>query len=342
MISTRPTEFELIAQYFAPLAAPNAFGLLDDAAIIMPPAGHDLVVSKDMLVAERHFFAIDPPEAIAAKALRVNLSDLAAKGAKPLGFLLGLALPQDWKPEWIERFAKGLAKDINAYNCPLYGGDTVLASGGLTISITAFGCVPTGTMVRRTTMQAGDALYVTGTIGDAAVGLEMRTLRFKHPFKTNQNKDNLYYLLNRYLLPQPRCDLADIVREYASACMDISDGFLGDACKILSPNNLAPNNLALAMNSNAVPVSDAVKETLILEPKLLEKILTGGDDYELLIAVSPAKQEAFEHTVKSCNVPITLLGIAFLTEWTCRRGELIIMDETGTPMEFGQKSFTHF
>jgi thiamine-monophosphate kinase len=333
----RPTEFELIAQYFAPLAAPNAFGLLDDAAIIAPPLGHDLVVTKDMLVAERHFFELDPPEAIAAKALRVNLSDLAAKGAKPLGFLLGLALPDDWKPEWLERFAAGLAKDITTYDCPLYGGDTVRSSGGLTISITAFGSLPTGSMVRRTTMQACDALYVSGTIGDAAIGLEMRTLSSQNPFKTNQNKDNLYHLLNRYLLPQPRCDLAEIVRKFASASMDISDGFLGDACKML-----AHNNLALTMNSNVVPVSDAVKEAIIFEPELLEKALTGGDDYELLIAVSPAKQAAFEHAVERCNVPVTRLGVAFLTEWTSRRGGIIIMDETGAPIEFVQKSFTHF
>jgi thiamine-monophosphate kinase len=337
MTFPRPTEFELIAQYFAPLAAPNAFGLLDDAAIITPPLGHDLVVTKDMLVSERHFFELDPPEAIAAKALRVNLSDLAAKGAKPLGFLLGLALPQDWKPDWIERFVKGLAKDINAYNCPLYGGDTVIASGGLTISITAFGCVPIGTMVRRTTMQLGDSLYVTGTIGDAALGLDMRTLSSQNPFKKNQNKDNLRHLLNRYLLPQPRCGLAEIVREYASASMDISDGFIGDACKILSPNNLA-----LTINSNIVPMSDAAKEAIMLEPKLLKTALTGGDDYELLIAVSPAKQAAFEHAVEKCNVPVTRLGSPYLTEWTSRLGELVILDEAGVPMEFPQKSYTHF
>jgi thiamine-monophosphate kinase len=337
MHSIRPTEFELIAQYFAPLAAPNAFGLLDDAAIITPQAGYDLVVTKDMLVSNRHFFELDPPESIAAKALRVNLSDLAAKGARPLGFLLGLALHENWQAEWLERFAAGLAKDIATYNCQLYGGDTVRASDGLTISITAFGTVPTGKIVRRTTMQAGDALYVSGTIGDSALGLIMRSYntlgRFKKPFKQKQNKDNLRYLLNRYLLPQPRCELADIIREFASASMDISDGFMGDLTKML-----APNNLSLTFKANAIPMSDAAKEAIMLAPELFKKALIGGDDYELLISVSPAKQAAFEQAVANSNVAVTRLGIANQGE----SSQLCILNEAGIALEFTQKSFTHF
>ncbi len=337
MTSSRPSEFELINQYFAPLAAPNAFGLLDDAAIIVPPKGHDLVVTKDMLVAGRHFFENDPPDAIAAKALRVNLSDLAAKGAKPLGFLLGLALHENWQPDWMERFAAGLAKDITAYNCPLYGGDTVRASGGLTISITAFGTLPTGCMVRRTTMQAGDALYVSGTIGDSALGLIMQSYntlgRFKKPFKQKQNKDNLRYLLNRYLLPQPGCELADIIREFASASMDISDGFVGDLTKML-----VPQKLELCLKAETIPMSRAAQNAIGVDPSLLITALTGGDDYELFIAVSPIKKQAFERAIQQCATPVTHLGTAIQAE----SGRVVILDKAGSHLQFSHLSFTHF
>jgi thiamine-monophosphate kinase len=167
----RPTEDEIIADYFAPLAGSAGLGLMDDAAAFAPPSGQDLVVTKDMLCAGMHFFADDPPEAIARKALRVNLSDLAAKSATPLGFLLGLALPGDWTPDWLKAFAAGLGADAAAYQCPLIGGDTVKSPGALTISITALGSVPTGTRLVRSSVAENDFLYVSGTIGDSTLGL---------------------------------------------------------------------------------------------------------------------------------------------------------------------------
>ena len=170
----RPSEDELIATYFAPLAGPGAFGLRDDAAILAQIPGQDIVVTKDMLTAGVHFFAGDPPGAIARKALRVNLSDLAAKGAEPRGFLLGLALPEAWTAAWLAGFAQGLGEDAAAYKCPLLGGDTVKSLGSLAISITALGAVPAQKMVLREGVAAGDLLYVTGTIGDAAFGLRYR------------------------------------------------------------------------------------------------------------------------------------------------------------------------
>ncbi len=337
MSQTRPTEFELIAKYFAPLCAKNAFGLLDDAAIISPPAGFDLVVTKDMLVSEKHFFDNDPPEAIAAKALRVNLSDLAAKGATPLGFLLGIALPANWETDWLERFAAGLGKDIDTYKCPLYGGDTVRSSGDLTLSVTAFGTVPKGKMVRRTTMQAGDNLYITGTIGDSAVGLKMRLYskngRWDTNFKNHQTQDHLDYLLNRYLLPQPRVELSEAVLEYASACMDISDGFVGDLYKMLVTEKLKLN-FPLAK----IPISQAARNAILIESELITTILTGGDDYELLIAVSPCSKKAFEQAATKTKTVITYVG-------TAEQGEsalLEILDAQGDTIEFASKSFSHF
>ncbi|MGH6851470.1 MAG: thiamine-phosphate kinase, partial [Methylocella sp.] len=166
---SRPSEDELIAAYFAPLAGPGAFGLQDDAAILAQKPGHDIAATKDMSIGGVHFFMDDPPGAVARKALRVNLSDLAAKGAEPAGFLLGLALPEDWTEHWLAGFAQGLGADASAYKCPLLGGDTVKSPGPLIVSITAFGIVPAQKMVVRAGVASGDILYVTGTIGDAAL-----------------------------------------------------------------------------------------------------------------------------------------------------------------------------
>src|SRR5262245_37047046 len=158
----RPSEDELIAAYFAPLAGSGAFGLRDDAALLAGEPGRDVVVTTDMLVAGVHFFPNDPPGAIARKALRVNLSDLSAKAAEPLGFLLGLALPEDWTEAWLAGFSQGLGEDAAAYNCPLLGGDTVKTFGATIVSITAFGAVPAGSMVMRGGVEAGDRIYVSG------------------------------------------------------------------------------------------------------------------------------------------------------------------------------------
>src|SRR5580658_1596664 len=164
-------EFDLIARYFAPLAGPGGLELRDDAALMRPSPGEDLVLTKDALVAGVHFFADDPPGAIARKALCVNLSDLAAKGAEPVGFLLALALPADWTADWLAAFAEGLDEDSARYRCPLFGGDTVKTPGPLMVSITALGQVTRGHMIPRTGVRPGDLLYVSGTIGDSALGL---------------------------------------------------------------------------------------------------------------------------------------------------------------------------
>ena len=168
-----------------------------------PPSGRDLVLTTDALVAGVHFFADDPPGAIARKALRVNLSDLAAKGAAPLGFLLALALPADWTADWLEDFARGLGEDARAWDCPLLGGDTVKTPGPLTLSITALGSTPTGGMAARTGVRPGDRLYVSGTIGDAALGLRLRL--GQGPLLSEAHR---LHLLDRYLLPRPRLALA--------------------------------------------------------------------------------------------------------------------------------------
>ena len=240
-------------------------------------------MTTDALVAGVHFFADDPPEAIARKALRVNLSDLAAKGARPLGFLLALALPRDWREDWLKAFAAGLADDA-AFGCPLAGGDTVATPGPLTLSVTAFGAVPLGRMALRSGVRPGDRLYVTGTIGDAAIGLR----RGRGGARTFAQADR-NFLLDRYLTPQPRVALAPAMAAHAHGGMDVSDGFVGDLTKML-----AVSGVSARVPIYRLPLSPAARAAIAANPDLFAVAATGGDDYELLASVAPDSAPAFE------------------------------------------------
>ncbi|HTL64811.1 MAG TPA: thiamine-phosphate kinase, partial [Pseudolabrys sp.] len=228
-------EDRLIARFFGPIATdPGALGLSDDAAFIKPPSGCDLVLKTDAIVGGVHFFPEDAAQAVASKALRVNLSDLAAKGARPLGFLLSLTVPKDIEEDWLSGFADGLRGDAVLFGCPLFGGDTDRTPGPVTVSIAMFGSVPEGTMVRRAGAKAGDRVFVTGTIGDAALGVALRG------GKTWRLTDaQRQHLMSRYLLPQPRNVLAEAIRNHASAAMDISDGLVGDFRKLCRASGVA-------------------------------------------------------------------------------------------------------
>jgi thiamine-monophosphate kinase len=299
-MSPRPGEDELIARYFGPFAGPAGLGLRDDAALLHPPPAHDLVLTTDALVAGVHFFPDDPPDAIARKALRVNLSDLAAKGARPLGFLLALALPQDWREDWLKAFAQGLAADAAAYDCPLAGGDTVATPGPLTLSVTAFGAVPTGRMAARFGARPGDRIYVTGTIGDAAIGLRIR--RGRGP---DIREADRAFLLDRYLTPQPRVALAKAMSAHAHAGMDVSDGFVGDLTKML-----AVSGVTARVPVYRLPLSLAARAAIAANPDLFAVAATGGDDYEVLAAVAPQTAGAFEAEAAAARVPIACVGEA--------------------------------
>src|SRR3712207_6337258 len=213
----RPSEDNLIARFFAPIAGEGGLGLKDDAARLTPKPGHDLVLTTDALVERVHFLPEDAPGSIARKALGVNISDLAAKGADPAGFLLSLALPDGWTEEWLADFAAGLGAASGDFACPLLGGDTVKARGPLTLSVTAVGQVPTGKMVLRTTAGIGDAICVTGTIGDAALGLRLRSAPI---WAGSLSPAEQAHLADRYLHPRPRHRLAAALRDHASAAMD--------------------------------------------------------------------------------------------------------------------------
>lgn len=272
----RYSEDELIAKLFAPLAGAAALGLKDDAALL-PPQGAPLAITADMLVAGVHFFPDDPPALIAKKALRVNLSDLAAKAATPCGFLLSIALPPDWTNDSLAAFAEGLGEDARAFHAPLLGGDTTATPGPLTIAITAFGSAPR--FVSRAGARPGDGVYVSGAIGDAALGLRLRQDPTLGAALSTVERDAL---LNRYLLPNPRLDLVEVLRAGASAAMDVSDGLAGDLAKLTRASGVSAQ-----VEVAHVPLSAAGQVLIAHRLALLETALTGGDDYEILFTAGP-------------------------------------------------------
>jgi thiamine-monophosphate kinase len=303
---TRLSEDELIAVFFAPLAGPEGLRLCDDVALLRPPPGRELVLTKDLLVGGVHFFSDDPPSAIARKALRVNLSDLAAKAAEPLGFLLGLALPVDWTADWLAAFAEGLGQDGAFYKCPLLGGDTVKTSGPLTISITAIGTVPNRKMIFRSGVLPGDVVYVTGTIGDAALGLKLRLgATSDQDWIGALGENDARFLLDRYLTPQPRLALRTSLAAYAHAAMDVSDGLAGDLAKML---RLA--GVTVGINLADIPLSRAASRALQAAPRLITAICGGGDDYEILCTAAPADAAAFEAAALEARIQLSRLGRA--------------------------------
>lgn len=293
-------EFDLIRQLFAPLTrgAAGAYNLTDDAASISPSHGCEVVVTKDALVAGVHFFGDDPADLIARKSLRVNLSDLAAKGAKPLGFFMALALPDAADDDWIRKFAEGLGKDIDAFECPLFGGDTVSTPGPAMVSITAFGEVKQGQMVRRSGAMPGDILCVSGTIGDAALGLDV--LKGAYEPLGAEHKS---FLVDRYRLPQPRLTLGRREAARDSACLDISDGLVADVGHICEASGVG-----VEIDAEKVPLSVAARAVLSSDAQSLTRILTGGDDYELAFAVPPANLAAARSYGQACGVAVTEIG----------------------------------
>jgi thiamine-monophosphate kinase len=302
VIETRPSEDMLIERYFAPLAGPGGLKLRDDAALISLPQGCELVTTVDMVVSGVHFFADDPADSIAEKALGVNLSDLAAKGADPIGFLLAIALPKDWTEEWLAAFSKGLRGAAQRGGCVLLGGDTTRASDSLVISITAFGSVPSGKMVPRTGAKPEDLIAVTGSIGDAALGLKIRAM--PDADWIGELKDADYrFLLDRYLRPQPRNSLAKALRDHANAAMDVSDGLIGDLAKMLRASGVTG-----AIDIEKMPLSPAAQRAMAQDRFLMADAMTGGDDYEVLFTLPRERLKSMQKAARACNIPITVIG----------------------------------
>lgn len=325
----RLSEDALIARYLAPLAKdPGALALTDDAAHLSAPVGEELIITVDGLVAGVHFFADDPPDLIARKALRTNLSDLAAKGARPRAYLLTLSLPEAWSEEWLAGFASGLQQDQDAYGISLLGGDTTRALGPLTISITALGLVPKGQMVKRSGARPGELVFVTGTIGDSALGCRLRLSPNSFPPLA---ADERAHLLNRYLLPQPRCAFAEVLCRHASSAMDISDGLVGDFAKLCRVSQVSAE-----IDARTIPLSRAAKSACGQQSALFETALTGGDDYEILFTAAPQHKEALLAGAQDAQMTISEIG--YVTSGT---GPPIFKDGDAI-LQFTHGSYSHF
>lgn len=324
------SEHGMIAAYFAPLAAEGGLGLVDDAACMTPSSGHDLVMTVDAVVAGIHFLPDDDPRDIAVKVLAVNISDLAAKGAEPKGFLLTLGLGADWSEDWLSAFAAALGVASKQWRCPLYGGDTVRANGAPFLSLTAFGEVPCGQMVKRGGAQIGDMVCVSGTIGDGALGLKLalgETPEWGEKLTDAQRS----FLLDRYRRPQPRLALAPVVLDHAHAAMDISDGLIGDFEKLLQASGVSA-----AIDLGQVPLSEAGRAALAHDATCLQTIMTGGDDYEILCAIPAAGLDLALAAAAIAGVPLQSVGQIVAPD----SGPLYGLN--GKKVHFIHGSFSHF
>ena len=323
-------EDSLIARYFKPLASDaGALALTDDAAILKS-CGDDIVVTTDAIVEGVHFLPDDPPDTIARKALRVNLSDLAAKGATPAGFVLTLAL-RAADEAWLAPFARALGEDAAAFGCPLLGGDTVSTPGPLMISVTAFGRVPQGRMVRRNGAKAGDRVMVSGTIGDAALGLAF--LKRDAMATALAADDGIRgMLVERYRIPQPRVALAQAVRDHASAAMDVSDGLAGDLAKLC-----AVSGVSAIVNAPTMPFSGGLAMLIDQYCGVLELAVSGGDDYEILCTIPENRFESFVHAATLAGVPVSSIGIIIAGTQVPR-----FIDGQGAEIVLPRLSYSHF
>ena len=289
------------------------------------------MLTTDGVIGGVHFFPDDPADAVARRALRVNLSDLAAKGAAPLGFLMSIGLPAGLPPDWLAAFAQGLREDAAHYRCPLLGGDTDRSPGAITVYIAALGTVPHGTMVRRAGAREGDLVVVTGTIGDAALGLALRqdpaaAARWK------LDEAMRAHLLSRYLLPQPRNAVAEALRRHASAALDISDGLAGDLAKLCRVSGIGA-----AIAVERVPLSSAARQVLASDAGAIETILTGGDDFEIAATVPPDRIDALRAEAAEAGVAITEIGVVVAGP---REARFVAAD--GRELAFGRPGYSHF
>ncbi len=319
-------EFERIARFFAPLAAPGALGLTDDVALIDGPPGQEYVLKTDAIVEGVHFLADDPPGQVAQKLLRVNLSDLAGKGAVPVGYLLVTALPRSRDEVWLEAFAAGLAADQATYGIGLLGGDSTATEGAMTLAVTALGRVDAGRAVLRRGARQGDFIYVSGTLGDAALGLAAR-----RGVLGGLDAAGRAFLVDRYRLPQPRLALGQKLVGIAHAMMDVSDGLVGDLGHIC-----AVSGVGAVIEAGRLPLSPSARAAIVADPGLFTAALAGGDDYELLFTAPAGTEASLAALARKLAVPVTMIGRV-----TAGSG-VTVLDATGTAMSVAVGGYQHF
>jgi thiamine-monophosphate kinase len=314
-------EFDLIERFFHRTAKRSPLGAGDDCALLAPRAGMQLAVSTDMLVEGRHFLSTVDPQRLGHKSLAVNLSDLAACGAQPLAFTLALSMPHV-DEAWLQGFSKGLLALADEFECELVGGDTT--RGPLNICITVFGEVPQGQALLRSGARAGDDLYVSGTLGDARLALEV----FRGTFALAG--DAFEAARTRMETPTPRVALGEQLRGIASAAIDISDGLAGDLAHVLKLSRVGATidaDAAMTMLACRAPMSDEQR---------LELVIAGGDDYELLFTAAPDKRDDVERAATQSNTRVTRIG-----RIDSEPG-LRVVDSRGAPLNRSFPSFDHF
>ena len=321
-------EFGRIARFLAPLAqaCPGALGLSDDGAILPPPAGKSLAVTVDTMVEGVHFLAGDPPDLIARKLLRVNLSDLASMGAEPWVYLLSLSLPGRCHDDWVRRFCAGLGEDQAEYGLALAGGDSTSTPGPITVSATLLGLTQAGAALRRVGAGPGEDVWLSGSLGDGALGL-MAALGTLPDLEEPSARA---YLHDRYRLPKPRVALGLALRGLASAAMDVSDGLAADAAKLA-----AASGVRLAIRTGDLPVSDAAAEAVAADALLFTRILTGGDDYELLFTAPETARDAVAQAGRDSATPVTRIG-------QVQAGEgAVLLDKDSQPLTLDRLGWDH-
>lgn len=326
--SPKGSEFDLIKRHFMPLAAGDAgaLSLLDDAALLDVPHGHKLVVTTDALVAGVHFLDTLSPEDIAHKVVGVNLSDLAAMGAKPRAVFLAAQFPHDLAEDWIAAFARGLSDALQESGAVLLGGDTVSTPGPLAFTLTALGFAKNDAILTRAGAAPGDDLYVTGTIGDGALGLLCLTGEL----------DADAFLATRYARPQARFAFARALAEsgLATACVDISDGLAADVAHICKASNVSA-----MVEAASVPLSDSARACVMANAALLKTVLTGGDDYELAFTARPENASAIAALAAQAGLGVTRIG--HIANVGAGEARVDVMDEAGHALNLGAGGYVH-
>ncbi len=330
------TEDDFVAHFLAPLATGHigALSLKDDAAILTPKPGTAYVLTCDTLIQDRHFlFDGSPGEAadVAHKALAVNVSDLAAKGARPHTYLMSLQLPQQDYTPWMRAFIDELAVCQRRWGLSLIGGDTVRAHAPFAITITAIGIVPDNGMIPRAGAKPGDDVYVTGTIGDGWLGLKVCSDGNEQPrWRHLIGDDAINALAGRYRRPQPRYELVDALQAHAHAAIDISDGFVRDLLRMCKASGVGT-----VIEATSIPLSKPACALLNSGMAALEDLFTGGDDYELIVCVPPTHQAEFGKKSREAGVAVTKVGTI------TREPKIRILDRNGTEMTFNKTGWDH-
>ena len=327
-------EDSLIKAYFAPLAAgfAGAFGLDDDCAALTPEPGQDLVLKTDAIAEDVHFLAGDDPEDIAWKAVAVNVSDLAAKAARPVGYLLSLGFRQAPERQWLQRFADGLRDAQELFGIVLMGGDTDRRPNApLSITVMALGSVPTGRMLRRGAGKPGDVLYVSGTLGDSALGLQLRSSGRAFSIEPVLAPADRDFLERRYLRPEPRLGLRQALLDHARAAMDLSDGLVKDLGRMCRASGVAAE-----IHADRLPLSAPARQLISLHPEFSQMPLTGGDDFEILASVAADEAARFEASARAAGIPVTPIGQ--LQSGTGVR----VLGPDGQPLAITRTGYDHF